>query len=250
VNQLITRFFICGTLLLVLILASACSVLGGQNEISTGVAQMTPVEAESTALIATMEAQGTQVAQTAVAAETYIVQMEGINQQLLLTMRAVIPPTQQIVQTSGEVIEGMNEPIGVPSVGTPDGSSSMSLGGSAVIGGTQFVQISTARGVSEVDGCALDTTTTFMSNESFIYITARAYNISAGAVMSAAWSYNGAVVYALDSFTVEQNDDDFCLWFYIDPASVPFSVGQWSVQLLMNGTPVGQPVNFVIEEAM
>ncbi len=194
--------------------------------------------AEATTLRQTLEAEANSVEATAVAAETYVMLREGVNAQLLATMRAVIPPTQQIIQQFDSGTPGLNQAPGLPGVSgettTVDGS------------GTQFTQSVTTDSVNENDGCAIGNRSSFTTSDARIYVATRAFNITAGTAMSAVWSYEGTVVYDLDAFTVSENDDDFCLWFYVDQESVTFSPGSWSVQVLANGQTIDSAVPFTI----
>jgi len=64
--------------------------------------------------------------------------------------------------------------------------------------------------------------------------------------MSAVWSLGGAVVYDDFSFTVQTDDDDFCMWFSIDPATVAFTPGAWTAQFVADGVRVEPAVQFTI----
>lgn len=229
---------------------SACSTFEPAVDTeATITAQFTSVADEGTAISAMLQAQSTEVAQTAVAAETYIIQMESINQQLLATMRAIVPPTQQIVSTTVSLIPEWNPPaIGSdafvqagtnvpPVIPNNDGNQPVN---------TSYTMISTASDVNAADSCPRDNRVQFTPNDSRIYVTARAFNIRAGTVLNAAWSYNGAVVYDADSFTIEVDDTDYCLYFYVDQNDVTFSLGGWSVQLIANGIPITPAASFTI----
>ena len=85
-------------LLLIALCLSACSGNTGDNN-ATLQAEQIAFGLEATQIAVTLRAQGTQVMATAAVAETYAVNMEGINRQLAATRRALIPPTQQLVNS-------------------------------------------------------------------------------------------------------------------------------------------------------
>ncbi len=202
---------------------------------------MTAFQQEMTGIADRIAAAGTQAAATAVAVETYVAQVDGVNRQVVATLRAGIPPTPQIVTALDPALP----------IGTLDAGSAAAAGGA---GGTmsdsniaQFLQFTqTASSVRSSDGCAENVTSQFSTGTSQIYATARALNVAAGTEMGVEWSLAGQIVYS-SSFVVEQNNPDFCFWFFITPEDVPFTPGEWSVRILVNGAPI-QPFTFMITE--
>ena len=141
----------------------------------------------------------------------------------------------------------VNPPVG----GTPlptnvDGTGTS---GNVIITATvpaepSLYNIVTSTGVGAND-CALDSTTTFSTTDQQIYVVATAANIPAGTALSAQWYQEGTLVVSHDfspDFDIAQN----CIWFYIDQTDTPFTPGNWSVQLAMNGQSIGSPVTFTI----
>jgi len=203
-------------------------------------AEATAFADESTQIALSIESQGTAAVSTAAAARTQIMQIDALNQQLALTLRAAIPPTQQIVNSYGVVTPGMNAPL--PGQFTPAPSEGTVQPGTS----NQLTQIGPALSVLDDDGCAASLVQTVSSGTPRIYATTRMLNAVAGTQVSVSWSVDGQVVYTNTSFALPQDDPDFCLWFYIEPSDVTFSPGNWSIQFLINGTPAGQPSGFVI----
>lgn len=225
---------------LVLII-SACSVLGTDNPAATQQAEVTAYIGETTAVAQRIADASTQAVATAAAAETYIAQVDGINRQVVATLRASIPPTPQIVTAVDPSL-----PLGTisPSSGAGAGMSD-SAGAMPENTIAQFLQFTqTATSVRSSDGCAENVTNQFSANVAEIYATARALNVVAGTELGVEWSFAGQVVYT-SSFIVEQDNPDFCFWFFITPEDVPFTPGDWSVRMLVNGAPI-QPFSFTI----
>lgn len=234
------------------LLIGACSALSGDNPAATLQAEREGYVVEATSIAQAAQVQATQVLETAVAAQTYVAQMEGRNQQLLATLYVVLPPTQQIVNSSGVVTPGLlatQSPGGfVPDVTQSAGSDTNSTGGSgaASLGDMQFTQVGTASSVRDSDGCAVSLENTFPANIQRIYITTRGLNVKQGTQMHVEWDYEGQSTHTED-WTVPNDDNDFCLWFYIEPTADQFASGSWSVSLSANGVPVDPPtVNFTI----
>lgn len=230
----------------VLLIVSACSAFEAPDPAATLQANRLAYEAEATSIAQAAQAQATQISGTAVAAETIVAQGDLINQQLLLTLRAVIPPTQQVVN-EGEVVTpghvASPAPGGVVAATTP--GANPEAGQVSSDSSTLFTQVRTALSVRDSDGCADTLMDAFPADVQRIYITTRALNIRAGTVMSVQWTYEGEPAFS-ESFTVEQDDDDFCLWFFIEPTESVFSPGNWTVQLFENERPIEPLVSFTV----
>ncbi len=123
-----------------------------------------------------------------------------------------------------------------PPIVTPPPASSQS--------GPRLENITMASGVDEFD-CALDVNPRFTPASTAIYVVSRAYSIPAGATISSSWRRSGTEV-ARFSFHRDHEIDDNCIWFYIDQTDTPFTVGSWSVLLLVDDAPLAAPVAFQI----
>ncbi len=214
-------------ILILTILVSGCQVFRPADVPATLQAQNATHLIEATAIAQTQIAQAAGILATVQADETHVAQQEGINQALVLTVRAGDPPT---------VERGVGSAPGA--VSTP-----------GTAGTTEFVEIQTAVSVRESDGCADGIQTQFSPDTQQIYLTARALNVRAGTRLDIEWRFEGEVAWQ-DNWTVPIDSDDFCLWFFIDPATVAFSPGNWSVQLFADGIPAGSPASFSILGAM
>src|SRR5689334_18645805 len=170
---------------------------------------------EATSIAQTAQAENTNLQATAVAAEGTLTVMDNIKEQLMATARVAIPPTPLI---EGSGVTGNS--------GDGTGTGSM-----------QFINVGTASSVRDSDGCATNTQAQFTADTQRIYITARALNIRAGTLLGVEWLYQGAIVHKED-FVVPIDDDDYCLWFNIDPSTVTFSPGGWIVRLYANESPI------------
>lgn len=227
-----------------MMIASACSALTPEDPAATLRAEREAYVAEATTIASNEIVQQTQVAESVVAAETRVREVEARNALLLATLQVVAPPTQQVVNLSGAVTPGL---LATPA---PPGSVISGTSGTPVPGGvgtvsTNFVEISTALTVRDSDGCADTVANAFAADVQRIYVTARAFNISAGTTMRVEWFYEGTSSFT-ESFTVDVSDDDFCLWFYIEPTEVAFSPGSWSVQLYANEQAIQPSASFTI----
>lgn len=231
------RLLSVGLLVLVMGIVG-CEALNTVDVPATLQADIAAYAAEATGIPATLSAQSTAVAVTAVYAETYIAQVDGINRQIVATLRAGMPPTPQIVLGAD------------PSTGTLPLDGGGGAGAGAAAGGfTEFTPPQTASAVRGDDGCAEVVTSQFGTADSIIYVTTRAFNMRAGTDMAVEWTYGGQVVYSFN-FIVDVDDSDYCLWFSITPEDVAFSPGEWSVRLLANGAPIEPSAAFSIVEGM
>jgi hypothetical protein len=103
------------------------------------------------------------------------------------------------------------------------------------------VKTGTTTVVRESDGCVEQTQTRFPIDTPRIYATVHAFNIESGVQMSVAWYYEGTEVLR-ENWVVPQSSADLCIWFYLEPSTVEFRPGVWSVQLFADG--------FRLEDAM
>lgn len=140
------------------------------------------------------------------------------------------PLAQQPVVTSGS-----SDPLAAASV------AAMSPTPQA---GASLYNVVTASGVGAND-CALGSVSSFTTTTEQIYVVATASNIPANTTLSSRW-FNEGVEAVAHSFTPDFDIQQSCIWFYIDQSDTPFTPGNWSVQLEINGQPAGQPVTFSI----
>jgi len=182
--------------------------------------------AEASAIAQAQSAEAAQIIGTVQFDETHVSQQEGVNQALVLTVRAGDPPT---------IERGVGSAPGA--AGTPG------------TGATEFVEIQTAASVRESDGCADSIQTQFSPDTPQIYLTARALNIRAGVRLDIEWRFEGTIAWQ-ENWTVPVDSSDFCLWFFIDPETITFSPGNWSAQLFADGITAGTPAAFSILDPM
>jgi len=110
--------------------------------------------------------------------------------------------------------------------------------------GPRLENIVMATGVDSND-CAIDVNPRFTPQSTAIYVVGRAFNIPAGASISSIWLRSGLEVVSF-SFHREYEINDSCIWFFIDQSDTPFSPGNWSVELRVDGAPVSSPLAFQI----
>lgn len=227
-----------------LTLLSACSTLTPDDPAATLRAEREGYIAEATQIASNILLQQTQSLETVSAVEARLSQVEARNAALLLTLRAAVPPTQQIINDSGIVTPGQVATPAPP--GSTGAANSTAIpGDGAPLGAMQFLSVATALTVRDSDGCADLAASSFAADVRRIYVTARAQNIAQGTVMRVEWFYEGSATFS-ESFTVGVNDDDYCLWFYIEPTETVFSPGNWSVQLYTNEQAIQPNVPFTI----
>lgn len=234
------------------LLLSGCGALSGADQQGTLAVELTQFQGEATAIAQTLQARTTEVAATTAWAATSAFQLDGVNQQLAVTMRAAIPPTRQIVSADGPVTPGMNAPLPGEWTPTPiDGSSVSTPNPNATPppgGVNQLTTVGPALAVRDSDGCAAGVQTSISASAPRIYATTRILNATAGTSVQASWSSGGSVVFSNNPYTLPTDEADFCVWFYIEPADVNFTPGDWSLQFLINGSPAGNPAAFTLTQ--
>jgi hypothetical protein len=95
--------------------------------------------------------------------------------------------------------------------------------------------------------CAIGTTNVFTPDSERIYVVATATNVMPGIALGAHWFMEGEEV-AYQTFTPDFPINQACIWFYLDETDAPFTPGNWSVRLEINGAPADVPASFTIAE--
>ncbi len=218
------RYIVFLCLLIMGSLLGACQVLNAPNVPATLSAQNTAFAAEVTSIPLSLGETSVAVARTAVMAETNVADVNSVNRQLIATVNAVVPATPAPQVGSAPI--------------TNDGQLSNTVANA-------LVDIGVAARKRDSDGCADGTQSQFAVDVPIIYATTRATSISANAVVAVEWKYQGQVV-GSGSYTVPKDETNFCIWFPLDPATVPFTPGSWSVQFTLNGNLIEPTIFFNI----
>ncbi len=210
--------------ILLLICLSACSALNAPDIPATMRVQNTQSVADATTIAQTYAADEAMVNATAGAVGTEVADQRSINRQLVLTARAVLPPTPQRAV-------GIAQPVAGGGTSEPDSLS--------------FVDTGVTTAIRDSDGCVVSFETSISANAAMIYVDTKAISIRGGTIMGVEWQSNGAVV-AQENWTVPRDETNFCIWFNLDPSKIPFTPGQWAVQLSANGQPIPPSITFTI----
>jgi hypothetical protein len=237
------------TLLLLLLLLSACA---RQNEIELTLAaqnatlrsQMTGVfgtaAIESDRLLITLDYMGTRVAQ---------VDQQNLNLQATLIARGTSPGAIGPIDPNNVTLIPTSEAsIAQPgATPLPQADIVVTPGASVVVTSEStepaLSNIVLSSGVGN-DDCATSSSTSFTSADAEIYVVANAYNIVPGTTIGSRWQIGGQEIF--HDFTPDFEINGNCIWFFIDQTDAPFVAGNWNVQLEINGSPVGSPLQFSI----
>lgn len=213
------------------LLLGACQVLNAPNGPATLSAQNTAFAAEATAMPAAIGGTAVAVAQTSVAARTAVAEISSINRQLIATLNVVVPATPKPqISTAGLVdTTGAAGTVAAPS-------------------GSVFVELGVTDRKRDSDGCADGMRTQFPVESPTIYAIGRSGSIAAGTVVEVEWKYQSQIITS-GSYTLPNDENNFCIWFPLDPAAVPFTAGSWSVQFMVDEQPVEPTIFFNIGEA-
>ncbi|MBA3871339.1 MAG: hypothetical protein H0X30_19525 [Anaerolineae bacterium] len=192
-------------------------------------AQNTAFAAEASAIPQSLEGTAVALARTAVVAETSVADINSVNRQLIATVDAIVPAASASQAGAAPVASNGN-------TAASDATAST------------LVDIGVTQRKRDSDGCADGTQSQFPIDTPIIYATTRAPSISAGTVVAVEWKYQGQVV-GNGSYTLPKDQTNFCMWFPLDPANIPFTVGSWSVQFSLNGNVVEPTMFFNIGDA-
>lgn len=228
------------SILLLTLFLAACGALSGDDVPATLQVEMTAYATESASINEAIAFEETAVVATVAAAETQVRELDTRNGVILATVRAGTSPTQGvapiIVQSMGDGAMGEMEMEEGASIDTEE----------SVSGGMQFVDITTASSVRQSDGCASSPQITFQSTASSIYLTTRAVNLRVGTQISVDWFYEGELAFQ-QNWTASSSANSLCIWLYIEPQDVAFSLGAWRATLYADGNAVNS-VSFDIVE--
>ncbi len=184
---------------------------------------------ERTALI---ERAGARV--TVQAAETQAAELNALNRVLLATVRAGETPVPPIVP-------GVMDEF---SVMVQDDDEMETAGGQVApeVAG-QFSQLAVATGVRSSDGCATGIQSSFSADVGRIYFTMVASPLRRGTQFVVEWQYEQALV-DRSTWTPSEDASRLCVWFYTDG---PFTPGNWTASLFVDGQLVSPIVPFTVE---
>lgn len=210
-----------GILILVAVLLMGCS--GNASQDATPRPDMQSMVAEATAIAAAAVADRARISATVAALEADTAYRIAVNESLYATLQAVNPRMTRVA-------------VNVSAATTPD----------AIVQGQRwFIKTGMSSSVSAVDGCNHAPELEFTLATPRIYATFKAYNIQAGTRLGASWMHNGRTTHE-ESFNLDYSSGETCLWFYIDPETVEFQPGQWTVQLYADGYPLESAIPFNI----
>ncbi len=213
------------------VLLAGCQVLNAPNAPETLSAQNTAFAAEATSIPLALQGTAVSLARTAVIVETDVAGINSISRQLIATAKVVVPITPAPQAGVAPILNN----------GTTQSNSSVTLTNA-------LVDIGVTSRKRDADGCADGTQSQFAVDTPIIYATTRATSISGGSIVSVEWKYQGEVV-GSGSYTLPKDETNFCIWFPLNPANIPFTPGSWSVQFTLNNAVVEPTIFFNIGEA-
>lgn len=230
------------TWILIALVLGACQTFDRTDTVGTLEAQSIAYTTQSADIVATVQAERTQIAITAAAVSTEIAVENNRNLQMIQTVSAGSTPTIAVRPGNQERL-GQNTMVS-PVVGS--GQTDFTGEGSSTTGGASFITTGLSTQTNAADGCVINPQGAFSSSVERVYATLRALNVQQGTLMETDWYREGELVWE-DSWTVDATYDDICVWFFIQPSYVPFTPGNWSVAVSANGTQIGTPMSFVFE---
>lgn len=239
------------------LLASACSDGGAQQTLTAQNAALS-TQINEVQTTATFQRDVLQV--TLESVQLALTQVIDLNNEIKVTLQAVgidpaaleqirpngifedptataPSPQQPINPNGGDIVATTPEAGGNGNAATP-------VVPTATPGQPTLYNMVMAEGVGSND-CALSSMTSFTSSDQKIYVVATAANIASGMTLGSDWLKDGNKLVS-PSFTPDFDIAQNCIWFYVDQTDFPFDPGDYSVQLTINGTAVGQPIPFTI----
>ena len=186
---------------------------------------------------------------------TQIVQLGAQNQSLQATIDAVYGGVQQQpvqpVPQAGQPGQALQPGAGTTPLFPQTGSSFTATPPQFTQStGTAYTQATTASRVRDSDGCAEDSVSTFTVESEQIYMVVAAQNVQSGTTFYTRWLRDSQLEFETVSWTPQENFDQICIWFYIEPADVIFEPGYWTVEFVANNlTAVSRSFSIVDDSA-
>ncbi len=217
--------------LFIVILMSACQPADDVAQTLQAGNDLLVAEAEAMAESAMLNR--TAVMATLDASSTELAQVGSVNVQLYETLAvgSTATPVLNVVQLVG------------------DGNSMDMMGATSQFDRANrlLVRSGVSSSISEADGCVVNPTITFSSDVPRLYATMRVFNVEAGVPIRAEWSYEDELR-IVDEWIADRFSDDRCLWFVLESTRTPFTPGNWSVMMYMDGFFIDAPMPFAIVE--
>lgn len=206
---------------------NGCQAFDRVDAYGTAQAQNIDYETEVAIFTQVTTAEAANIQVTIQSHETALAQVNGINQQLMRTLAIQVTPTPQIQVEAGIVDPTLQ---------------------SEFEGRRLFVKTGVSTLINTDDGCVISPAFYFSETETRLYGTLKAFNLEPGVLMRAEWRRDALPVWE-DVWTVDQSYAEICIWFYLESSDVPFTPGDWSVEMFADGFSLEGPMVFNIESA-
>jgi hypothetical protein len=211
-----------------LILLTACQALTIDDENLARQAELEAFGTEAAALRDQMQQDRTAVASTVEVVGTQAADFISYNGFIAATLRAGIPATA----TPPSLIVNEQGPMPMSMFDLSSGEM-------------RFVQIGTAGQINPDDRCFISHQAFFNVNTTnVIFMTALGLNIRAGTNVRVDWQYGGEIVYS-NAWNAPQSVDGQCVALELRPSNAPFTPGNWTATMSVNGEPF-DPAPFTI----
>lgn len=221
------HFWICISLIAAMMVLSGCQGVLADDGSDLMQVELNTFNADSTALHESMQAVQTEVAATVQVVETQLALSYDYNRVLVATARAGEDATPVI---SLEVNETGPMPISMFDLSD---------------GRMRFVQIGAAGQITPEDRCFVTHQEFFDPTEiNVIYLTALGLNVQQGTNVRVDWVYDGSLVHQ-SQWVAPASVDGQCIAIELRPSNAPFTAGNWTATLFVNGLPL-DPAPFTI----
>jgi hypothetical protein len=219
---------------LVLILASAtlpaCAALNQADTPATLAAQNANYATEIAMLDVMATQENSDSSLRAAGLATDAARINGINAQLVSTLQLVVTPTPQL---EGSAFD--------PS--TPSGPGD--------VGQRLYVNGGVSTEINSATGCIVNPAEQFSPFVDRLYAGFVGYNLTPGTLFRVEWWWTTTQrLMFSDSWTVPQEYDELCVWFYVTQEDVTFEPGTWQARLFVDEVQMTSPQRFEIVSGM
>ncbi|HLA42357.1 MAG TPA: hypothetical protein VJZ27_02915 [Aggregatilineales bacterium] len=187
-------------------------------------------DAQRTAQVETVVFSGTHAAtvaalqataDSAIAMETQLAQLQREHENLLATIDAIqnlgVTPQAQIVTASAQSI-------------SPTTANFFE----------QYIGLQTASGIDSDTGCAIDKRGRFSVTTEAVYLTMVGHDVQANTPHQARWYFGDELRYSSDAWLPDQDYGQICIYFWLEPGFTTFEVGLWRAELFVDNQFMAQ----------
>lgn len=212
------------------ILLVGCSSLVASDSVATIGADLTMYASESEMIRAAATVESNMAIETVMAASTRVAELSVLNAALGATLRANYtgtPAVEAVIVSADDMGSSLDDDM---MDYTTEGEPQAAL--------MEVSHLSTATGIDSNSGCSSGTVRQFDPSVPEIYVTARVTALRSGTRFQVIWFRGQALIYEVGWESTYSKPFE-CIWFFATPEDFPFTPGEYSATMTVDGLELG-----------